>query len=147
MLRKTLTHPCIIAAVVGMVLLITQLQLPAFLGNTIKSVSSCNTALSMILIGVIMHDGGFRKLLNRDVVYYCLTRLGLIPWLVLLGCRLLGIDALATGVSVILAAMPMGGTTAILAAKYGCDAAFAGKCVAVSTLLSIVTTPLWCLVI
>lgn len=83
-LRKTLTHPCIIAAVVGMVLL---------------------------------------------------------------GCRLLGIDALATGVSVILAAMPMGGTTAILAAKYGCDAAFAGKCVAVSTLLSIVTTPLWCLAI
>lgn len=146
-LRKTLTHPCIIAAVVGMVLLITQFQLPAFLGNTIKSVSSCNTALSMILIGVIMQDGGFQNLLNRDVVIYCLIRLGLIPGLVLLGCRLWSIDDLATGVSVILAAMPMRGTTAILSAKYGCDAAFAGKCVAVSTLLSIITTPLWCLVI
>lgn len=146
-LRKTLTHPCIIAAAVGMVLLITQLPLPAFLGNTIKSVSSCNTALSMILIGVIMQEGGFQNLLNRDVVMYCLIRLGLIPGLVLLGCRFWGIDGLATGVSVVLAAMPMGGTTAILAAKYGCDAAFAGKCVAVSTLLSIITTPLWCLAI
>lgn len=146
-LRKTLTHPCIIAADIGMVLLITQWQLPTFLGNTLKSISSCNTALSMILIGVIMWEGGFHDMLNREVAIYCLIRLVLIPGAVLLGCRLGGVDAFVTGVSVVLAAMPMGGTTAILAAKYGCDAGFAAKCVAVSTFLSLVSTPLWCLVI
>lgn len=145
--RKTVTHPCIVAVAVGMVLLITQLQLPAFLANTIKSVSNCNTALSMLLIGVIMQEGGFHKMLNKDVIVYCLIRLALIPALVWLGCRVCHVNAFVSGVSVVLAAMPMGGTTAILAAKYGCDAAFAARCIAVSTLLSLLTTPVWCLFI
>lgn len=146
-IRKTATHPCIVAVVVGMVLLVTQLQLPGFLANTIKSVSNCNTALSMILIGVIMQEGGFQKLLCKDVIIYCLIRLVLIPALVLFGCRVCHVNAFVSGVSVVLAAMPMGGTTAILAAKYGCDAAFAARCIAVSTLLSLLTTPVWCLLI
>lgn len=145
--RKTATHPCILAVGVGMVLLITQLQLPAFLSNTIKSVSNCNTALSMLLIGVIMQESGFRDMLNKDAIVYCLIRLALIPALVWAGCRVCHVNAFVSGVSVILAAMPMGGTTAILAAKYGCDAAFAARCIAVSTLLSLLTTPVWCLFI
>ena len=52
-LLKTIRHPCIAAVVLGMVLLLTQCPLPTFLGNTIKSVSICNTGMSMILIGVI----------------------------------------------------------------------------------------------
>lgn len=52
-----------------------------------------------------------------------------------------------TGVAVVLAGMPMGGTTAILAEKYGADSAFASKCTALSTVLSLITTPLWCLVV
>ena len=46
---KTIRHPCIVAVVLGMVLLLTQCPLPTFLGNTIKSVSICNTGMSMIL--------------------------------------------------------------------------------------------------
>ena len=34
-----------------------------------------------------------------------------------------------------------------LAEKYGGDSAFASKCVAVSTVLSLITTPLWCMVV
>ena len=42
--------------------------------------------------------------------------------------------------------MPIGGTTTILAEKYGADSTFASKCTAISTVLSLITTPLWCLV-
>lgn len=146
-LKKTLTHPCILAAAIGMVIMLLQIPLPAFLGNTIKSFSSCNTALSMLLIGIIMGGSSFRHPLDRDVVLYCVIRLLLIPLGLWLGCLLFRINTLTTGVSVVLAAMPMGGTTAILAAKYGADAPFAAKCIAVSTVLSLLTTPLWCLVL
>ena len=54
---------------------------------------------------------------------------------------------LATGVAVVLAGMPMGGTTTILAEKYGADSTFASKCTAISTVLSLIMTPLWCLVV
>lgn len=147
-LLKTIRHPCIVAVVLGMVLLLTQCPLPTFLGNTIKSVSVCNTGMSMILIGAIIgsSDINLRNLLDRDTVLYCIIRLGIIPLLVLLACRVARVNDFVTIISVILSGMPMGGTTAILAEKYNGDSAFASKCVAVSTALSLITTPLWCLV-
>ena len=47
-LRKTLTHPCILAVFVGMALVLTQCQLPAFLGKALQCTSNC-TALSTVL--------------------------------------------------------------------------------------------------
>jgi len=44
----------------------------------------------------------------------------------------------------VLAGMPAGSTTAILAAQYEGDAIFASKCVVLSTVLSIITVPIWC---
>lgn len=103
--------------------------------------------VSMITIGAIIGSSRMGRLWDKDCFLYCLIRLGLIPAAVLLGCRLCGADSLVTGVSVVLAAMPMGGVTAVLAEKYGGDSAFASKCVAVSTVLSLITTPLWCMVV
>lgn len=147
-LLKTLRHPCIVAVYLGLVLLFTQCPLPAFLGNTIKSISSANTAMSMILIGAIIGSSTgitWANLLDRDTVLYCLIRLGGIPAVMLLGCRLFHVNELVTGISLVMSAMPMAGTTAILAEKYNGDALFASKCIAVSMVLSLLTTPLWCL--
>ena len=69
----------------------------------------------MILIGAIIGSSRMGKLWDKDCFLYCLIRLGLIPAAVLLGCRLCGAESLVTGVSVVLAAMPMGGVTAVLA--------------------------------
>ena len=145
--RKVLGNPCIDAVFIGLVLMLTQWQLPQVLGSTIQSVGGCNTALSMFLIGMICADVNWRDFLDRDTLYFSAVRLVLIPGLVLLGCRLAGTAELVTGVSVVLAAMPAGGTTAILAAKYGGNARFAAGCVTVSTLLSLLAIPAWCLVL
>ena len=146
-LRKTLTHPCILAVFVGMALMLTQCQLPAFLGKALQCTSNCNMTMSMLLIGAIIGSCDLHPLLDRDAILYCVIRLFLMPLVVLLGCRAAHVGELATGVAVVLAGMPMGGTTAILAEKYGADSAFASKCTALSTVLSLITTPLWCLVV
>lgn len=145
--RKVLLHPCIDAVFMGLVLLVTQWQLPPVLSKTIQALGSCNTAMSMFLIGMIMSGIRWRDFSDRSALFYSAVRLLLIPALVLLGCRLCRVGELATGVSVVLAAMPAGGTTAILAAKYDCNAEFAANCVTVSTLLSLVAVPLWCSVL
>ena len=44
----------------------------------------------------------------------------------------------------ILTAMPAGATTSILALKYGGDAPFASACTALTTVLSLIAVPLWC---
>lgn len=145
--KKVLTHPCIIAVYIGLILMITRLPLPVFLQNTIRSIGGCTTTISMVLIGAILAEVEPGSILDRGIVKYALIRLFLLPLLVYLSCRVFHVTPLLSGVSVLLTGMPAGSTTAILAAKYDGDYIFATKCVVVTTLLSLVTIPLWCMVL
>ncbi|MCD8053656.1 MAG: AEC family transporter [Lachnospiraceae bacterium] len=145
--KKVATHPCIIAAVLGLVLMISQWQLPGFVESTVESLGSANTPISMLLIGSILSGVKWREMIDRDSLYYCFVRLILVPALVFLGCRLAGVEGLVMGVSVLLAAMPAASVTAVLAAKYEKDEAFAARIVALSTILSMATAPLWCVIL
>lgn len=144
-MKKILTHPCIVAVVLGMILMITQLQLPKGIEQTIRYAGNANTALSMIVIGNILAEVKASEILDKKAWWFCLVRLAMIPLLVLAGCKIAGIDELVKQVSVVLAGMPAAATTAILAAKYGSDAHFAAKIVFLSTLLSMISVPLLCI--
>lgn len=143
LVKKVLTHPCMIAVYIGMFLMLTGCTLPGFLGKTVTAVSSCTTAMTMIYIGTILFDVDWKSIASVKQVYFAVLRLAVIPFLVYLPCRLLQIDPLVTGVSVFLAAMPAGSTTSLLAAKYHADKESAAKCVVFTTALSVITLPLW----
>ncbi|WP_313074922.1 AEC family transporter [Lacrimispora sp.] len=143
--KKVLTHPCIIAVYIGVFFLVTQLKMPEFLENTIRGVGGCTTTVSMVLIGTILAEVKLKSMLDWGIVKYTVIRLFLIPFMVFIACRLFSVDKVLSGVSILLAGMPAGSTTAILAAKYNGDYIFATKCVVVTTLLSLLTIPLWCI--
>ena len=143
--KKVATHPCILAVVVGFIMMVAQIQLPGVLNVTIKNIAGANTFLAMALVGVILSRVKLTEIVDRDTIYYGFIRLVFIPLLVYIGCRLAAVDELVTGVSVVLAAMPAASTTAIIASKYNKDEKFATRCVVSTTLLSLVTVPVWCL--
>lgn len=145
--RKVITHPCIIAVFIGLFLMVTGIPLPEFLDRSIRSLGGCTTAVSMLLIGSILADAGLKHMVCRLTVLFAGIRLVMIPALTLAGCLAMGMDAVAAGVCVVLAAMPAGSITAILASKYHADEAFASACVVFTTLLSMAMLPLWCLVL
>lgn len=145
--KKVLTHPCIVAVYIGLILMITQFSMPAFLEDTIRNIGNCTTTVSMVLIGTILAEVKPGSILDKGIIKYTFIRLILIPFLVFICCRLFHVDPLLSGVSVLLTGMPAGSTTAILAAKYDRDYIFATKCVVVTTLLSLVTIPLWCIIL
>ena len=146
-LKKTVTHPCIVAVAVGMLLMMTPLTLPGFLGATVKSLAGANTPACMLLVGSLLGGVKLREIVDRDSLYYCVIRLFVIPGVTLLCCRLFHVDELVSGVVVLLTAMPAASTTAVLSAQYGRDSALASRLVAISTILSVVTAPLWCLLL
>lgn len=146
-IRKVLTHPCIIAVEIGLFFMVLQVSLPEFLTKTLSSISSSTTPMTMLLIGSIMAGADLKTVVSKTTAVYSVIRLILIPLAVFLGCLVFRVDGLVTGVSVILAAMPAGSTTAILAAKYHRDEEFASKCVVLSTLLSMAAIPAWCMII
>ncbi len=146
-IKKVATHPCIIAVFVGLFLMITQIKLPGFLTQTIAKVGGCTTAMSMFMIGAILAEVNFKTIVSKITMLYTGLRLVLIPLAVYLGCMLFHVEPLLMGVSTVLAGMPAGTTTVILATKYGGDEHFATKCVVLSTVLSLVTIPVWCTVV
>lgn len=144
--KKLAKNPCIIAVYIGFFLMLTQFQLPVMIENTLVKLAACTTPLTSILIGIMVADVDYRSLISPMMFVLVFVRQLLLPGLVFLGCALLHIDPLLTGVSVLLVGMPVGSTAPILAAKYGGDYEFAGKCVILSTVLSLFTIPLWCLI-
>lgn len=145
-LKKVARHPCIIAVYIGMFLMMTQIELPAVLETGLVKLGGCTMPLSMILIGMMMADVNMRTLISPMVLAVTGIRLFLLPAIVYAGCLLFRVDPLLTGVSVLLVGMPCGSTTPILASRYGGDYIFASKCVFFSTLASLVSVPVWCMV-
>lgn len=147
LVKKVVTHPCIVACMIGIIVMGLQITLPDFLFDTINNIGKCTTAITMILIGAILSEADLKTMVTKTTAAFSLLRLIIIPLMVFAGCLLTRMPMLVTGVSVVLAAMPAGTTTAILAVKYNGDEEFATKCVVLTTLLSMIMVPIWCLVI
>ncbi len=163
--KKIAVHPCIVAVYIGLGLMVFQAPLavmyegiltggaPALQAvakvavtatdKAVRSAGGCTTALTMVLIGMMLADVKAKSLMDRDAMFISALRLVILPALTLAGCRLAGVNPFLTGVCVLITGMPAGSTSAILAAKYGCDYTFATKCIVVSTLLSMLSIPLW----
>ena len=144
--KKVLTHPCVITCEIGIVLMLTGWKLPAGLNGTVTALSNCNTAMSMMVIGMILADINLREFWDWTVVKYTVQRLIVIPAVVYVVCKYIlpiHLSPMVLGISVLLAGMPAGATTSILAEKYQVDSPFATKMVIFSTLLSLPTICLW----
>ncbi len=147
LVKRVATHPCIVAVYIGLFLMVTQIQLPAFVTKTVSTIGSCTTAMSMFIIGAILAEVNVKTMISKTTLLYSGLRLVIIPLVVFAGCMVFKVEPILMGVSVVLAGMPAGTTTAILAAKYGSDEKFATKCVVLSTVLSLITIPIWCTVV
>ena len=143
-LKKLLTHPCIIASVSGLVLMVLQVQLPVWLDKPLTLIANSSTAMSMIVIGGILAEASPRGMFNITALRYSLIRLVILPLVVMAGCLWAGFDRAAVEAVTILTGMPAPMTTAMLASKYDGDEKFAVSLVFVSTILSMLTIPALC---
>ena len=155
-LRKVATHPCVIACVVGIVIMLADLLagvsvVPAWIFDMLQTVGRCNTGLSMMVIGMILSDIDVSQLLDKLVIRYTVERLLVIPavlGVILYGLARLGVvSGITPNLAVLLAAMPAAATTSMLSSKYNCAPDFATKMVITSTLCSIPTVFLWGLIL
>lgn len=142
--KKLLTHPCIIAVFVGIVVMVMtsyDIAIPSCIDDTIKAIAQCNTAFSMFVIGGILSEVDPKSMFDKDALFYSLIRLVVLPLVIMVILRVIRMAQLPSNVCILLSAMPAASTTAMLAEKYDGDSGFASKMVFVSTLLSLVTLP------
>jgi predicted permease len=143
LVKSTLLHPCMLAVILGFILVPLQISLPGPVMQVLKYFGSCTTPVSMIIIGITLAEVNFRELIEASIFYLSVIRLGILPLIAYAVCVFFRFDAEVTGISVLLTAMPAGATTTIMAAKYNGNGGFASKCVVFSTILSFVSTAAW----
>ena len=150
-LRKTieraLTHPCVVATILGVVWMFFPVGLPDFLYNTISGFNQCLTPMTMLVIGFIMAETDLKKMFCKDLFVITVLRLLLQPLAVLAACRLLNLETLVAEVVTVLVSMPVANTTALLASQHDCDYTFASNVVVFTTLVSMITIPLYSLLV
>ena len=98
-------------------------------------------------IGMMLAEMDPRGLIDRTMVFYAAVRLVLIPAVVFAVTAPLPVNPVLRGITVIMAGMPAPVTTALLSSKYHGDERYATGMIFLSTLLSLLTLPLWCLVL
>lgn len=148
LVKKVALHPCMIAIYIGICLMSLQMYdiaLPGFIQGTLNKLAACNTPMIMIVIGSVLSDIPLSSLFDKTALLYSGLRLIVYPAIILLACHCFSFPALPVSVCVLETAMPAPVTMTMLAAKYHKGEHFASKLVFVSTMLSIITLPLWTL--
>ncbi|MFA9377518.1 MAG: hypothetical protein ACERKZ_12280 [Lachnotalea sp.] len=69
-LKKVLAHPCMIAVYIGLIIIITGIQIPMVLLDTVRSYSNCTTAMTMMYIGTILTEINFKTLASPKQIYF-----------------------------------------------------------------------------
>ena len=146
-IRRALTHPCLLATILGVLWMFFPIKLPDFLYNTISGFNQCLTPLTMLVIGFIMAETDLRKMFCKDLFVITALRLLIQPMLVLAVCRLLNLETLVAEVVTVLVSMPVANTTALLASQHDCDYTFASNVVVFTTLVSMITIPIYGLLV
>lgn len=141
-LIKALFNPSIIAVIIGIIIMVFEIQIPGLLLTSINSVGSITGPLSMIVVGAILARVKFIRLLKDWVIYYGLaTKLVIIPLILYLISILIRDRSIVANSVIIIASMPSAIMTSILAENYNIEKDFAAVIVLISTLSSILTIP------
>jgi predicted permease len=139
--KMVMLNPGIIAVELGFLRMGLHLELPPVLDRSVQALAECTTPLAMTIVGMILADIPLKSILSGKALLLSAIRQLVMPLMLLFALNRAGVDHLLTCVAVILTGMPIGSTTAILAAKYGANAEFASKCVFMSTVTSLITVP------
>ncbi len=144
MLRKMVPLP-IVVFVLCVVLVLMDVQMPAFVLNAAGYVGGMVTPLSLFFIGIVVmrmiRQKNFRW--ERGYLTLIISRFVLSTMLMFFCAKIAGLPEIMTKVLIVQAGMPIMSQTPIVAGSMGSDEEYAAGAVALTTLLSLVAVPIY----
>lgn len=141
--RRLLKVPPLWAAVIAVALNLMSLPVPPILDSVLSSLASAVVPLMLLALGMGLYWPARGQLEVLALANPVLIQLMLMPLLVWGGTEVLGLSGWVQAAVVLEAAMPSMVIGIVLCDRYGLDSALYAMTVTVSTLLSLVTLPLW----
>ncbi|MBP5198700.1 MAG: AEC family transporter [Lachnospiraceae bacterium] len=141
---KLILSPGILAAVLALVIYFAGLKFPDVINSPVSMIGNITSPLAMLIIGSTLANMDLKDVFTDLKVYsFCILR-GLVLPAIYMGLIMLFIkDEYLAEFTFIMALMPVANTSVLYAKEYNSDESLAAKCVFISTVLSIITIPLW----
>lgn len=142
--RSAVLNPGIIAILIGVFFFAVGFRLPSPVYNAMEFMGDLNTPLAMVIIGAQMARADILGVLKKPKLYLAAAlKLLFVPGITCLLLLPLRLEPLSYCACVVLAACPTAGVTAMFAQMFQRDEETAAQMVTLSTLLSIITLPIF----
>lgn len=143
-IKSICTTPVIISVAIGILIFALRIPVPDVLHKAFSSAGSMNTPLSMVITGIMIANSSAERLFkNKLIIFVIAVRMLLIPLLCLCLFALLGIRGQVAEIVLMLEACPCAAITSVFAVQFGYDEDTAAGAVVITTVLSIVTLPVF----
>ena len=140
---KKVFSPPLMGFLLGLVLVILHIKLPAFLASDLQYLGNLTTPLSMIFIGLSVSNAGLKQLtLKKDQFLILLGRFVVAPLLMATIVYWAPLPSLMKQVFIIQSAMPVMTNAPVVAKLYGADSDYAAVMVTETTLATMVVIPI-----
>ena len=140
---KKVFSPPLMGFLLGLVLVMLQIKLPAFLASDLQYLGNLTTPLSMIFIGLsVSHVGVKQLVLGKDQLLILLGRFLVAPLLMATIVYWVPLPSLMKQVFIIQSAMPVMTNAPVVARLYGSDSDYAAVMVTETTLATMVVIPI-----
>ena len=140
---KKVFSPPLMGFLLGLVLVMLQIKLPAFLASDLQYLGNLTTPLSMIFIGLsVSHVGVKQLVLGKDQLLILLGRFLVAPLLMASIVYWMPLPNLMKQVFIIQSAMPVMTNAPVVARLYGADSNYASVMVTETTLATMVVIPI-----
>ena len=140
---KKVFSPPLMGFLLGLVLVILHIKLPAFLASDLQYLGNLTTPLSMIFIGLsVSHVGVKQLVMGKDQLLILLGRFLVAPLLMATIVYWVPLPSLMKQVFIIQSAMPVMTNAPVVARLYGADSDYAAVMVTETTLTTMVVIPI-----
>ncbi|MDP2211194.1 MAG: AEC family transporter [Candidatus Aquicultor sp.] len=140
MVREILLFPPLLGLVAAFIL--KSVGLPKFLLDVIGFLAGATVPLIMISIGLALEVGQVRRY-KLELGIVSAIKLFVAPLTALAGATLFGLSRVDLGITVLEASMPAAMFSMIIGLKYGLDNDFLPAAIVTTTMISLVTIPVW----
>jgi len=142
--KKIVFNPVIISTLVGLILFLSRIQLPQTLMSTLSSLANLNTPIAMILCGSYLAQSHLFNLFTNTKLYrVSFVRLFVIPLITLIVLIIIPMNQTLRLALFIAFITPIGTNLAIFSHLFNKDTVYSVELICNSTILSIITIPLW----
>jgi predicted permease len=136
------------AALISLAVFLLQIPVHEGLQEVLSSVGAMMAPLSMMIIGIQLAQSNFRDVaLNPRLIVISVLRLAVMPCLIFLALTPFAIDPLIRCVIVLSFAMPCAALPVVFAQEYGANAKLAAEGAFLSTMFSMVSLPIGCILL